>query len=167
MFVQCRSNAARISRSSIDHLLMHGDEAWYRGLMRRRIMTKGPAFTEFAETPWPHGARMLLALETPAGRAVRLDSCDTEDRVEGEAVEVPGRWSGTGSAVRRRERLALHFRRPPALAVEVGHRLQRPPIGHPGRLALQDEVDPLQAHGNRAGRVLSQVARLAGARPAG
>jgi hypothetical protein len=60
---------------------MHGDEAWYRGLLRRR-MIKGPAFTEFAETPWPHGERMLLTLETPAGRAVWLGGGDTEDGVE-------------------------------------------------------------------------------------
>src|SRR5215204_5067392 len=133
MSAQCRSNAARISRSSIGHLLMHGDEAWYRGLLRRR-MIKGPAFTEFAETPWPHGARMPLTLEPPAGRAVRLDGGDTEDRVEGEAVEVPGRWSRARSAVRRREHLALHFRWPPALAVEASHRLQRLLICHPGRL---------------------------------
>ena len=106
-------------------------------------------------------------LKPPAGRAVRLGGGDTEDRVEGEAVEVPGRRSRARRAVRRRERLALHLRRPPALAVQAGHRLQRRPIGHPGRFALQDEVDALQAHGDRAGRVRRQIARLAGARPAG
>src|SRR5215203_1391500 len=131
--------------------------------MHRRIAV----FTGAANTLSPHEARTLLTLKAPAGRAVRLDGGDAKDCVKGEAVEVPGRWSRAGSAIRRCERLALHFRRPPALAVEAGHRLQCRPIGHPGRFALQDEVDTLQAHGDRAGRVLLKIARLAGARPAG
>src|SRR5215207_975790 len=114
-------------------------------------------------SPTGEGGKGVRDSKPPASRPVRLDGGDTEDRVESEPVEVPGRWSRARRAVRRRERLALHFRWPATLAVEAGQRLQRWPIGHPGRLALQNEVDPLQAHGDRAGRVLGQIAGLAGA----
>src|SRR5215207_11714828 len=118
-------------------------------------------------SPTGEGGKGVRDSKPPASRPVRLYGGDTKHRVEGEPVEVPGRWSRARRAVRRRERLALHFRWPATLAVEAGQRLQRRPIGHPGRLALQNEVDTFQAHGDRAGRVLRQIARLAGARPAG
>ena len=78
-----------------------------------------------------------------------------------EAVEVPGRWPGARRAVGGCERVALDLRRPPLRAVERGQPLQRRPIGDPGRLAREHEIDAAQRGGDRAGRVRRQVAGLA------
>src|SRR5829696_8045236 len=94
---------------------------------------------------WERGAggegRSGCGLEPPPRRPVRLDGRHTEDGMEGKAVDIPGRRSRARSAVRSREGLAFHFRRPPALAVQAGYRLQRRFVGDATRLALQDEVD--------------------------
>src|SRR6266536_4067209 len=107
------------------------------------------------------------AFEAPASRAVRFRGGDPERGVEGEEVQLPRRRSGARGAERRGERVALHLGRPPTLAVQAGHPLQRRWIGDPGRLALQDQVDALQPDRERAGRVRRQVASLAGAGSAG
>ena len=77
------------------------------------------------------------ALEAPAGCAVGLRGRDAEDRVGDEAVDVPRRRPGAGSAVRRGERIALDLGRPPALVVDGDERLERGLVGDAGRLALE------------------------------
>src|ERR671933_1492871 len=102
----------------------------------------------------------------PACRPVRLLAGDAEGGVEREAVEVPGRWPGTRRAVGSHKRVALDLRRPPLLAVEPGQPFQRRPVGDPGRLAREHEIDAAERGGDRAGRVRGQVAGFAGPGPA-
>src|SRR5690348_6789734 len=79
--------------------------------------------------------------EAPAGRAVRLGGGDPDDRVEPEPVEVPGRRSGARRAERGGERVARHLGRPATVPVDGDHLFQRGPVGDPGRLAVEYEVD--------------------------
>src|SRR6266545_7450754 len=64
------------------------------------------------------------AVEPPACRAVRLCGGDPEGGAEGEAVELPRRRTGAWGTERRRERVALHLRRPPTLAIPARRLLQ-------------------------------------------
>src|SRR5262245_22939449 len=75
------------------------------------------AHTDLLFSPGTHSFRLVCpsALEAPASRTVRLCGGDTEGGMEGEAVALPGRWSGARGAVRRRERFALHLGRPATL----------------------------------------------------
>lgn len=100
------------------------------------------------------GGTRSLALEAPAGRAVRL------------LVATPitvwkvNRYTchGGGPALG-----ALNGAVNASPSTSAGGLL----IGHPGRGAVEDEVDALQSDGDRAGRVGGQVATFAGSRAAG
>src|SRR5688500_3412097 len=97
---------------------------------------------------------------------MRLCAGDPKGGIKREAVEVPRRRSCAWGAVGSRERIALHLCRPPTLAVQLRHLLQRRRVGDSARFAFKHEVDSFQLDRDRAGRVRRQVARLAGFWPA-
>src|SRR5579864_7073146 len=79
-------------------------------------------------------------VESPACGAIRLRSGDPNGGVKREAIQVPGRRTGARGTIRRRERVTLHFCRPPGRAVQLSHLLQRRLFGDPARFAFQYEV---------------------------
>src|SRR4051812_34775531 len=112
------------------------------------------------------GQERPSAVESPACRTVRLCGGDPEGGVEGEAVELPGWRPGARGAERRGEGISLHLRGPATFAIQTCRRLQCRLIRDSGRLALKNEVDPLQPDRNGAGRVGCQITCFAGLWPA-
>src|SRR5690348_8432656 len=71
------------------------------------------------------------AREVPAGRAVWLGPRDADNRVEGEAEDVPRRRAGAGRAVGGGQGVARDLGGPAAVAVDRGDPLQRARVAHP------------------------------------